>query len=520
VATTDYSGRTFDGRYRVERLLGKGGMGSVYMGRHVLVGRKVAIKILHAEFAGDAEMVVRFYREARAAAAIGHKNIIDVLDVGTTEESDPYLVMEYLEGESLRSMLKRTGPIELAAACGIMEPVLQALSAAHQAGIIHRDLKPDNIFLVSHSEEETEVKLIDFGISKFTQDVQKTDLTQTGQLIGTPAYMSPEQAQGDGTIDQRTDVYALGVIFYQMLTGKLPYQGKAYAAVIGDILTGKPVPPLDANPDFPREAEGVVLRAMSKKPDDRYASADEMLEMVRHLKGFAARRERLGVLASGVMAPTFPAGDLGAEKSGTSDLVGTPQEVLAKIAAEQTPTGWSKTSAQVGKRKPWTLAIAGGLIAALVVVIVVLVIGNGGAEPAATPAEVEPAAESGETERIYEAVDESDESVTITVVGMPDGAKIYYDGALVPMNPFRARSADAVVPLKVEAEGFEPFSIAVIPSEDRRIEAELKPEAEESADAGPADDGEAEGPKAPKKKGKVKTTPKEREKGKFLEKFE
>jgi eukaryotic-like serine/threonine-protein kinase len=157
-------------RYRVESLIGKGGMGSVYRGTHVAIGRRVAIKFLHTEYAENEKIVIRFFREAQAAAAIEHKNIIEVLDVGVSENNEPYIVMEYLEGESLAEMLKRTGPVDASTACGILEPVLLALNAAYKKGIVHRDLKPDNIFLVRDVElNSISVKLIDFGVSKFTR---------------------------------------------------------------------------------------------------------------------------------------------------------------------------------------------------------------------------------------------------------------------------------------------------------------------------------------------------------------
>jgi serine/threonine protein kinase len=184
-----------DGRYRIDRLLGEGGMGAVYLASHVGLGRQVAIKFLHADLISREDVVGRFYREAQAAAAIRHKNIIEVFDVGMSAKGEPFLVMEYLEGESLAGLLKRVGPLSLGAACAVMEPVLQALQAAHRKGIVHRDLKPDNIFLAYQQGEPPVVKIIDFGISKFTQGELDKWRTKTGSVMGTPAYMSPEQAR-------------------------------------------------------------------------------------------------------------------------------------------------------------------------------------------------------------------------------------------------------------------------------------------------------------------------------------
>ena len=200
------TGALLDGRYRIVRLLGEGGMGSVYLASHVGLGRDVAIKFLHAELVSRDEVVGRFYREAQAAAAIRHKNIIEVFDVGVSPQGEPFLVMEYLEGESLAGLLKRAGPLNLGAACAVMEPVLQALHAAHRKGIIHRDLKPDNIFLAYQQGEPPVVKIIDFGISKFAQGEFDKWRTKTGSVMGTPAYMSPEQARGSAGLDHRTDI--------------------------------------------------------------------------------------------------------------------------------------------------------------------------------------------------------------------------------------------------------------------------------------------------------------------------
>jgi serine/threonine protein kinase len=218
-----------DGRYRIVRLLGEGGMGAVYLASHVGLGRDVAIKFLHAEFISREDIVGRFRREAQAAAAIRHKNIIEVFDVGMSPQGEPFLVMEYLEGESLAGLLKRVGPLSLGAACAVMEPTLQALQAAHRKGIVHRDLKPDNIFLAYQEGEPPVVKIIDFGISKFTQGDPDKWRTRTGAVMGTPAYMSPEQARGSASLDHRTDLYSMGTILFEMLTGGLPYAGTNFA---------------------------------------------------------------------------------------------------------------------------------------------------------------------------------------------------------------------------------------------------------------------------------------------------
>jgi serine/threonine-protein kinase len=305
------TGALLDGRYRIVRLLGEGGMGAVYLASHVGLGREVAIKFLHAELASREEVVGRFYREAQAAAAIRHKNIIEVFDVGVSPQGEPFLVMEYLEGESLAGLLKRTGPLNLGAACAVMEPVLQALQAAHRKGIIHRDLKPDNIFLAYQQGEPPVVKIIDFGISKFTQGEFDKWRTKTGSVMGTPAYMSPEQARGSAGLDHRSDLYSMGTILFEMLTGVLPYAGNNFAEYLSAMLIDDPRAPQSVCAGFPAEAEPLVRKALAKNPDQRFQSAAEMLDALMALPSFDARQERLTLLASTIEVRGFAAGDLG-----------------------------------------------------------------------------------------------------------------------------------------------------------------------------------------------------------------
>ncbi len=328
----DHSGEILDGRYEVVRLLGRGGMGSVYLGRHIKLGKRVAVKFLHARYATSPDLVKRFEREARAASLIAHSNIVDVLDVGVSKSGDPYMVMEYLEGESLAELLDRKGPIDLSAACGVLEPVLLALTATHDQGIIHRDLKPDNVFLLHEKGKPPVVKLIDFGISKFVGDRQRSAVTQTGAMIGTPAYMSPEQVLGDKDIDCRADLYAVGVITYEMLTGKRPFEGH-----VANVLVGAPTPPNDVFPDFPEEADPLVMRLLSRDPADRPATAQDALEGVRQLSGYGERGDGLSRAASGLTRKTFARGDLG---PGNGDA---PDDI-----ADNAPSGDGSVSAKAG----------------------------------------------------------------------------------------------------------------------------------------------------------------------------
>ena len=332
-----------DGRYRIVRLLGEGGMGAVYLASHVGLGRDVAIKFLHAEFISREDIVGRFRREAQAAAAIRHKNIIEVFDVGVSPQGEPFLVMEYLEGESLAGLLKRVGPLSLGAACAVMEPVLQALQAAHRKGIVHRDLKPDNIFLAYQEGEPPVVKIIDFGISKFTQGDPDKWRTRTGAVMGTPAYMSPEQARGSAGLDHRTDLYSMGTILFEMLTGALPYAGTNFAEYLAAMLVDEPRAPQSVYADFPSEAEPIVLKALAKNPDQRFQNATEMLDALTALPSYDAGKERLSLLASTLEVRGFAAGDLGKALSKPGKLTGdkaTPSRLRGASTALTRTGGW------------------------------------------------------------------------------------------------------------------------------------------------------------------------------------
>ena len=271
---TDRTGDILDDKYRLSRLIGKGGMGSVYEAEHTRISRRLAVKVLHDELGRRPQAVERFLREARAASAIGHRNIIDVQDIGATTDGTHFMVLELLEGESLSSFIKQRGSVPPEQAVAITLQVLSGLQAAHAKGIIHRDLKPHNVFLARDAGGRFEVKILDFGVSKLTSgDTSDMALTRTGAVVGTPLYMSPEQARGEKDIDERTDIWAVGVMLYQMLSGKLPFQGESYNELISRILL-EPVPPLTAEaPHLPPGLVAVVDIALAKERTARYRDA-------------------------------------------------------------------------------------------------------------------------------------------------------------------------------------------------------------------------------------------------------
>jgi serine/threonine-protein kinase len=299
------------GNYHLAEILGRGGMGTVYSGEHVYIGKKVAVKILHPQFAKYDEAVSRFLREARAATAINHPNIVDVTDFGPTPDGAVYFVMEYLEGTSLEDLIESHGAIPLHRALNIANQMALGLAAAHKTGIIHRDLKPDNIMLIrmpgrrdlvramaaedgSHLgyviERESDydfVKLLDFGIAKvLNRDGLSSGDTLQGAVFGTPEYMSPEAARGE-EVDHRADIYSLGVILFDMLTGHPPFEASAAAEVLAMQINATPPSPRDRAPhlEITEATENLVLRAMAKSPDERYQSMDELREELQHCYG-------------------------------------------------------------------------------------------------------------------------------------------------------------------------------------------------------------------------------------------
>ena len=272
-----------DDKYRVESLLAVGGMGAVYRGTHTKLQKTVAIKVLKRELLGAPELVERFQREAVAASQIGHEGIIEVTDIGTSAAGDPFLVMEFLEGRDLATCLRALGPMAAGTAVRLGIEILSALAAAHDKNIIHRDLKPENVFVCKRSLGER-LKIVDFGISRMPiEGDDSMRLTTTGMVMGTPYYMSPEQALGDSTIGKAADLYSVGVILYELITGAVPYRATNYNALLHQILMGE-YPPASQLAAVPPELEAVITKAMSTHPEDRHTSARAFADALR---GFA-----------------------------------------------------------------------------------------------------------------------------------------------------------------------------------------------------------------------------------------
>lgn len=267
-------GTVVDGRYQIERSIGEGGMGVVYLATHTSLRRKLALKVLRGEVAKDPDVVKRFVQEAQASSSIGHANIIDITDFGELPDGTAYFVMEFLEGQPLTDLIRQGGSLAADEAVSLVRQIASALSAAHARGIVHRDLKPDNIFLTKADGHDRFVKVLDFGIAKVGGANSK--LTKTGMIFGTPHYMSPEQSAGQA-VDARTDVYALGVIMYEMFTGQVPFDADTFMGILSKHMFEQPAPPSELNGSL-GALEPLILRALAKTPEDRYSSMQALLE--------------------------------------------------------------------------------------------------------------------------------------------------------------------------------------------------------------------------------------------------
>jgi serine/threonine-protein kinase len=269
----DMIDRVLNGTYQIVRVLGEGGMGRVYEAQHTrIASKRFAVKMLHPEYARHPQVLERFRREAEASAAIESTHVVSVVDVDKTDDGLPYMVSELLEGKELGDFMQERGKVPVGLAVRILRQVCKGLAAAHARGVVHRDIKPENVYLAGDPENPT-AKLIDFGISRLEDPDSKT-LTKTGVIIGTPAYMSPEQARGE-RVDTRTDIYAAGAILYEALTGKLPFVRDEQSAILVAVLTEEPTRPRALEPSIPEALELVIQRAMTKSADQRYQTVEE-----------------------------------------------------------------------------------------------------------------------------------------------------------------------------------------------------------------------------------------------------
>jgi eukaryotic-like serine/threonine-protein kinase len=379
--------------YEITSLVGEGGMGAVYLAVHPVMGRKVAVKLLRRELAADKTLVARFINEARAAYAIHHPNIIDVIDVGTLADDRsglPYMMMEYLEGESLARRLELRGTLGIAEAVDVAIQTASALGAAHAKGIVHRDLKPDNLFLVSDEMNpgRERIKVLDFGIAKLRGEFGGESVkTNAGSIMGTPPYMSPEQCRGIvEEVDHRTDVYALGIILYEMLCGSPPFVSAGYGEVLVMHLTQPPPSPRAINPNIPEPLEAAILKALAKNRDQRFASMGELQAALGRIPTAASHRVVRDPTPVEI-APTYfatpaPRQATGPERPPTPKSTTFSATTGIMTAIETASRRSARRRAVLVAGGVATLVVAGGLAARTVLAPATVTVRAGGAPPA------------------------------------------------------------------------------------------------------------------------------------------
>ncbi len=475
------SGTIFEGKYRIERPLGRGGMGQVYEATHLLLDKAVAIKVLLPEYAADQEMVGRVTREARAASAMGHRNIAAVTDMGWTGDR-PFIVMELLVGETLDALLRREGTVDFTRATAWMIQVLDALEAVHAKRIIHRDLKPANVMLVDGLDPRDSVKILDFGIAKASAEVGSTSAqsrTKTGRIMGTPNHMAPEQARATGDIDHRVDLHAAGSLYYTMLCGEPPFRGPNVTATLARLLEGEFAPPSQRVGGVPAAVDAVLRRALAVDREDRFPDAATMRRELERLAtgdgprqsaevgppgvevgARAPRFERVPGVSELVPMPTGPAVTAVAVSPGgdTTRPSALDAPLQLDVPAQWKPGQSERSPLQAPRSGP------GFNWGWLVMVVVLLAVAGGvwtywgeltgGGAPS-------------------EGRHRSGERILLLVDTVPKSAIVFVDDVQRDERPIELVASDEHIKLRVEAPGYAPRVMQVQPSTTRRIRIEL-----------------------------------------------
>jgi serine/threonine-protein kinase len=462
------------GNYQAISLLGEGGMGAVYLAEHPGIGRRVAVKVLRAEMDHDPQLLTRFLNEARAANAIRHPNIIEVLDSGTTERGSSYLVMELLEGEVLSSRIRRLVRLDEKSAVEIAMQTAAGLGAAHAKGIIHRDLKPDNLFLIPEPTDiaRERVKILDFGIAKLHKMAGDSLKTRTGTLMGTPVYMSPEQCLGTKEVDHRSDVYSLGCILFELLAGRPPFVSEGFGELLSMHLHEPPPALRQFAPQVTPDIEQAVLRMLAKKPDERFQSMNDVR----------------AALATAANLPNAVSPD---HKLGSTNPLGSAATMAARAVTAVLPEpstltpggmvrgGIAGTTVKVRKR-PW-LAIGIGAVIVVGAGVTAVALRS----PAAPPPVVAHPAPPPPPEPAPTPVPKPPAMVRVRLESSPLGARVVRvsDGVVLGTTPetIELRPAAEPVQLRLEKDGFVPATREVSLASDSSLTVVLEAAAPEHA---------------------------------------
>jgi serine/threonine-protein kinase len=476
-------GQVLDGRYKIERVLGEGGMGIVYKAVHTALGKPLAIKVLRPEVSKNEEIVMRFRQEAQSASQIGNPHIIDISDFGSLSDGSTYFAMEFLAGRSLTAALAEQ-PFSTERTIHVVKQIANALGAAHEIGIVHRDMKPDNVQLLDRGGAKDFVKVLDFGIAKVGGSTSK--LTQAGQVFGTPHYMSPEQCAGTN-VDHRTDIYAVGVILYEMATGKVPFDADNLMGILTKHLYETPIAPHELAPpvDVAPAMEAVILKCLQKKPEHRYQSMAELAD------------------------------DLDAMQRGL-----TPRAVVEKVdraaTGPQTLTGVearvSLATGPIEIRKSRTPMFIGIGVAAVALIGIAAFALRGkqpdGQQPTAAvkPAEEQKPAQPGAAEDPKPEPTQPAAPAMVTVTSYPANAEIYQEGALVGNSPYALSKPNSGQDVKLELRlpGYDSKVVTISAATGSSIGVNLakKPEEKPAVEEKPAPRASTptQKPKTPKPK--------------------
>lgn len=497
-----YLGYTIDNRYKVEALLGEGGMGMVYLCRHKIIDKRVALKILRSDLARDKEVTERFLIEARAASSIGSEHIIDISDFGQLPDGCAYFVMEYLDGVSLTSVIRGGSRVTVERILHIATQLCRGLSAAHVAGIVHRDLKPDNIFLVKRGHDPDFVKILDFGIAKVST-IASDRLTHAGSVFGTPHYMSPEQASG-AVVDQRGDIYSVGVILYELAVGRVPFDAENFMGILTQHMYRPPTSPramaAATGGDVPPGLEAIILKCLSKRPEQRYQSMDELRQDLERMQTGQIPNAvpELLKLSNGFEVPA----DYFTAPASSAPAV-LDQGVGNRASLDELPTFRKKS------RAPFVLFLTAGVVAAGAFVYTQRLSGSRTpASVATTAAETQPIVLAAPTptprqERTAPSAETpslAPGAVQVALAFEPSDAHAFYEGRDLGSSPIvLAVDPERPASVRVVRSGFKSRTITLDGKEQKLVirlarakagdEAEAKPQT--TLKAAPASDNKA-----------------------------